>query len=109
MKTATHTNTSALQAARLNAQLTRQTKAEAAQPARPSTVLQARAGLRSAEASLAGARLTLAQTNLRASAAGIVVTVNGHVGETPGQSGAATSSAGSSSSAFITMITFESG
>jgi multidrug resistance efflux pump len=80
------------------------------QPARPSALLQARAGLRSAEASLAGARLTLAQTNLRASTAGIVVTVNGHVGETPGQSDAATSSAaGNGSSAFITMITFEPG
>jgi multidrug resistance efflux pump len=105
--TARHTTEAGLQLARIGAQLARLTNAEAAQPARPSALLQARAGLRSAATSLAGARLTLAQTYLRAPAAGIIVAVNGHVGETPGQSGGHTVSAGGDGGdPFLTMITF---
>jgi multidrug resistance efflux pump len=73
--------------------------AVAAQPPRADALMQARAGLRTAQAGLLAARLALAQTHLLAPAAGVIVTVAGHVREAPGQSGAA----------FITMITFAGG
>jgi multidrug resistance efflux pump len=86
--------------ARLAVRATRAANAVAAQRPRPDAFVQARAGLRTAQADLAAARLTLAQTALRAPAAGTVVAVDGHVGEAPGQAAGA-------GGGFITMITFD--
>lgn len=97
-RSADHQAVAAVKAARLALRSTRAANAVAAQPPRADALLQARAGLRTAQAGLQAARLTLAQTQLRAPAAGIIVTVDGHVGEAPAQSGGG----------FITMMTFAS-
>ena len=94
-RSAAHQATAAVKTARLAVRATRAANAVAAQRPRPDAFVQARAGLRSAQASLAAARLALSQTELRAPAAGIVVAVNGHVGETPG---------GAAGAGFITLV-----
>jgi HlyD family secretion protein len=94
-RTARHQADAAVKTANLAVRATRAANAVAAQRPRPDAFVQARAGLRTAQATLAAARLALAQTDLRAPVAGIVLTVNGHVGEAPGQAAEA---------GFITLI-----
>jgi multidrug resistance efflux pump len=100
-RSAAHQANDAVKTARMAVRSTRAANAVATQRPRPDAFVQARAGLRTAQAGLAAARLALAQTELRAPAAGTVVSVNGHVGEAPGQ-------AAGGEAAFITMITFDS-
>jgi multidrug resistance efflux pump len=99
-RSAAHQADEGVKTARLAVRATRAANAVAAQRPRADAFIQARAGLRTAQAGLAAARLTLSQTELRAPAAGTVVAVDGHVGESPVQ-------AGGESTGFITMITFD--